>query len=203
MEFIPECDLKLQAAQKIRETLLCLKASFSDAFASPNDTSRPEPKPSRMPLPKASHYPLPIQEQEQEQEQKQERIETPALSAFALLAPFITLPLNDGSEFPIGKERVHEWQSLYPAIDVAQEIRNYRGWAINNPTNRKTRGGILKSVNSWLAKEQNQARPARGDQYRGDHHRNPNPSADREAINFNSIEAAGRNLRTSDGINEK
>jgi uncharacterized protein YdaU (DUF1376 family) len=79
---------------------------------------------------------------------------TLALTALAVPAdvPFITMPLNNKSEFPISAERVQEWQALYPAIDVRQELRKYKGWADANPTKRKTRRGILTSVNSWLAK---------------------------------------------------
>ena len=30
-----------------------------------------------------------------------------------------------------------------------------RGWLLSNPKKRKTAGGMLRFVNSWLAKEQN------------------------------------------------
>lgn len=62
------------------------------------------------------------------------------------------LPLNDGSEFSICESQIREWEALYPATDVRQEVRNYRGWALANPTRRKTRRGILSSVNGWLAR---------------------------------------------------
>lgn len=154
LEFIPECELKLQAVQKISETLSRLKSSFAQAFASPNDPSSPGPKTSSKPSPKASQRPLPIQKQEQEQQQKQEGIEPLARSALLLPAPFIALPLNDGFDFPISQQQVTDWELLYPAIDVRQQIRNYKGWSDANPIKRKTRRGILASVNSWLAKSQ-------------------------------------------------
>lgn len=79
---------------------------------------------------------------------------TLALTAPALPAPppFLTLPLNDGSEYAITEEWAYQMQSLYPAIDVRQEIRKYKGWAIAKPARRKTRRGILTSVNNWLAR---------------------------------------------------
>jgi hypothetical protein len=152
LELIPECDLKTEAMQGIAEALLSLNPAFSEAFAELHEPSKPRHKPSAKPSSKPSHKPSPNQEQEQEQEQKQE--ETLALTAVAVPAAtaFITLPLNDGSEFPITDQRVEDWQKLYPAIDVRQEIRKYRGWAESNPIKRKTRRGILTSVNSWLAK---------------------------------------------------
>lgn len=41
------------------------------------------------------------------------------------------------------------------AVDVIQELRNMRGWIDSNPTKRKTKSGILKFVNGWLARTQN------------------------------------------------
>ncbi len=73
---------------------------------------------------------------------------------------FIKIPLIDKTEFPVIQRQVDEWKSLYLAVDVEQELRNYLGWAIANPKKRKTRKGILASVNSWLQDKQN--KPRRG-----------------------------------------
>jgi uncharacterized protein YdaU (DUF1376 family) len=69
--------------------------------------------------------------------------------------PSITLTLNNKTEFPIFDHQIAEWQELYPAADVRQELRNMRGWLLANPQKRKTKSGILRFVTSWLAKEQN------------------------------------------------
>lgn len=74
----------------------------------------------------------------------------------------ISLPLNDGTEYPITEGQVREFADLYPAVDVPQALRAMRGWCVTNPTNRKTRSGVLRFVNRWLAKEQDSARPANG-----------------------------------------
>lgn len=76
--------------------------------------------------------------------------------------PAITLPLADGSEFPILYALVVDLSGLYPAVDVMQQLRNMRGWLLSNPKNRKTKSGIMRFVNSWLAREQNSARPVGG-----------------------------------------
>src|SRR5258705_9589705 len=39
----------------------------------------------------------------------------------------IFLPLNDKTEHTVTKREVAEWVSLYPAIDVMQQLRNVRG----------------------------------------------------------------------------
>lgn len=68
--------------------------------------------------------------------------------------PVITLTLNDKSEYPITQDMIDEYQELYPAVDVMQELRNMKGWCNSNPTRRKTKNGIKRFINSWLAKEQ-------------------------------------------------
>lgn len=73
-----------------------------------------------------------------------------------------TLPLNDGSEWQVWSAFADELQPLYPAVDVVQELRAMKGWLIGNPANRKTKQGIKRFITSWLAKEQNKAKPANG-----------------------------------------
>lgn len=89
-----------------------------------------------------------------EEELKDYCTELPAQSAA------ISMPLNDGSEFPIFDADVREWEKLYPAVDVMQELRNARGWLLGNPTRRKTKAGIKRFITGWLAKEQNKGRSA-------------------------------------------
>lgn len=79
--------------------------------------------------------------------------------------PAAVLPLVDGSDFPIAQETVDELSGLYPAVDVDQQLRNMRGWLLANPKNRKTKTGIMRFVNSWLSREQNQARPQNRQQF--------------------------------------
>jgi hypothetical protein len=67
----------------------------------------------------------------------------------------ITIPLVDGSEFGVTENMAKEFEQLYPAVDVPQTLREIKGWNFARPTQRKTRGGIVKHINGWLAKEQN------------------------------------------------
>lgn len=66
----------------------------------------------------------------------------------------LTMPLNNGSEFPIYKSFISELEPLYPAVDVPQTLKEMKGWLIGNPTRRKTRTGVRKFITSWLQKEQ-------------------------------------------------
>lgn len=73
-----------------------------------------------------------------------------------------TLPLNDGSshETPIADEI--EMEQLYPGVDLVQSFRNMRGWCLSNPQRLKTKSGIKRFINTWLAKDQDNARPSTG-----------------------------------------
>lgn len=103
-------------------------------------------------------------EKEKEKTKEKENIEPPTEVSAELpgssTPPAITLPLADGSEFPILYALVVELSGLYPAVDVMQQLRNMRGWLLSNPKNRKTKTGIMRFVNSWLSREQNSARPS-------------------------------------------
>lgn len=75
--------------------------------------------------------------------------------------PAYMLPLNTGDKFPIMPQRVAEFSMLYPAVDVMAELKKMDGWLISNPTRRKTKSGVMKFVNAWLVKQQNEAPQAR------------------------------------------
>lgn len=69
--------------------------------------------------------------------------------------PVITLLLNTGEEYGIVQSDIAEWQELYPAVDIMQELRNMKGWCKENAAKRKTSRGIRRFITSWLAREQN------------------------------------------------
>ncbi|RKJ37931.1 hypothetical protein D7X94_17990 [Acutalibacter sp. 1XD8-33] len=73
----------------------------------------------------------------------------------------MTFPLKDGGCYPVSTEQCRRWAELYPAVDVEQQLRNMRGWLEANPQKRKTRAGILRFANGWLAREQNQVGQSR------------------------------------------
>lgn len=43
---------------------------------------------------------------------------------------------------------------MYPAVDIIQELRKMVGWLDSNPTKRKTKRGISRFINNWLASAQ-------------------------------------------------
>lgn len=70
-----------------------------------------------------------------------------------------TLPLIDGSDFTITKQHLAIWVPAYPAVEIRQQLRRAKAWLVSNPKNRKTARGILRFVNTWMAKEQDRAIP--------------------------------------------
>ena len=66
----------------------------------------------------------------------------------------VSIPLNDGTEYPVSQEQCQEWAGVYPAVDVIQQLREMREWCLNNPAKRKTARGVRGFITRWLAKEQ-------------------------------------------------
>lgn len=66
----------------------------------------------------------------------------------------ILLPLNDKSSYDVPMDKITLWKETYPAVDVEQELRRMAAWLDCNPQRRKTRRGINRFINSWLAREQ-------------------------------------------------
>lgn len=68
--------------------------------------------------------------------------------------PFITLELNTGEQHPVYEKEIKNWEELYPAVDVRQQLRSMKGWLLANPAKRKTKRGINRFINGWLVKRQ-------------------------------------------------
>lgn len=66
---------------------------------------------------------------------------------------FLRIPLNQG-EYAVRESEVSEWESLYPAVDVKQELREVLAWNKANPTKRKTKQGVAEHIRRWLSKAQ-------------------------------------------------
>lgn len=64
------------------------------------------------------------------------------------------LILNDGSEWRPTEALFAEYVRLYPNVDIKQQFNKMRGWCLSNPAKRKTKRGIGRFINSWLAREQ-------------------------------------------------
>ena len=97
-------------------------------------------------------------ETDRRQKTEDSRQEIEIKDSMVCAEPLIGLPLNDGTEHNVTEEDLREYSSLYPAVDVMQQLRNMRGWLLSNPTHRKTKRGIKAFITKWLSKEQDRAR---------------------------------------------
>lgn len=107
-------------------------------------------------------------------------------------ASVITMQLNTGEEHPIAAKDVELWKNLYPAVDILQELRKMKGWLIANPSKRKTKRGINRFINSWLAREQDKG----GTKSVGNNVQIPNMASSdplRDMIERGHFDGCGRN----------
>ena len=65
--------------------------------------------------------------------------------------------LSDGSEWWPDDLDLETWKATYPAVDVDAELRTIVAWAHSNKASRWTRSGVMRGVNRWLQKAQNEA----------------------------------------------
>ncbi len=162
MDLLPECDLKNEAIERIREYLETIGPSYVSAFD--EVVSAHAKKPSTKPLAKPSKKAMPNQEQEQEQEQEQ------------YLKPFCHEP-ETGSpatakkpkpefDFLLGKftglpdSLIAGWAGAYPAVNVQQEIAKAAAWLMSNTKNKKS--DYPRFLNNWLSRAQDSARSVQG-----------------------------------------
>ena len=68
--------------------------------------------------------------------------------------PVIELPLVGKLKYVVSTVDVAHMHELYPAVEVIQELRKMVGWLESNPCKRKTKRGIKRFINSWLARAQ-------------------------------------------------
>ncbi len=69
--------------------------------------------------------------------------------------PVFQIELNDGTLYDVVQSEIDYYQKLYPAVNVMNEMRAIVGWNHGNPKKRKTRSGIKRHINTWLADKQN------------------------------------------------
>jgi len=153
LDYLPECPLKKALINQVISRVERLSVGFREVLG----------EAFRKGMPNQEQEQKQEQKQEQEQEQKQENlninlgcnITVESVERKNALNAVVEIPLNSGENFLIFQQQVEEWQTLYPAVDILQELRNIRGWNISNPKRRKTKAGILNHINAWLSKVQN------------------------------------------------
>jgi hypothetical protein len=54
--------------------------------------------------------------------------------------------------YEITEEKLKDWESDFPGLDVMQALRDCKAWNVANPGKRKTRKGIETHIVRWLSK---------------------------------------------------
>lgn len=90
---------------------------------------------------------------------KQIQVSVPNANAFETVVmdnPVVfEIPLRGKTNMHgVTKSHLEEYQRLYPAVDVPQQLRNMLVWCQANPTRQKTKQGIHKFIHAWLCREQ-------------------------------------------------
>ena len=68
-----------------------------------------------------------------------------------------SIPLKNGVYYNLYDKHIELYKTLYPNINVEQEIKNIIGWNLANVNKRKTLKGIQKHINFWLQRANNNA----------------------------------------------
>lgn len=61
------------------------------------------------------------------------------------------IPLRNDDYFTPNDLDISIWEAAYPLIDVRQMLLEIAAWNHSRPRNRKTRRGVRKHIDSWLA----------------------------------------------------
>ena len=87
----------------------------------------------------------------------------------------IEIPLNNGSMWPVTETQYKEWCSLFPAVDILQELKKMYAWLDANKQRRKTARGIKAFCVRWLSSAQDNAGKYRGgaEQYKSSNRLDP------------------------------
>lgn len=64
------------------------------------------------------------------------------------------IPLRNNTEYQVTQKRFDEYCKAYPKVDVRAEFMRMRSWSLDNPSRQKTKQGVSRFINNWLAGEQ-------------------------------------------------
>lgn len=97
------------------------------------ESNAPSPFPSPSPLPEEEKDILP-----------REMPKAPSVG--------IALPCEDGTEYPYPADWLATMRTAYPLVDIPTEAAKARAWLESSPQRKKTKRGMKKFFNTWLAK---------------------------------------------------
>jgi len=152
---LPECPLKLEIWQVLKDFLDGMGEAFREAFAE----ACPKPSPNQEQEARALAVEHRLRGAETVFQSVSHSAQITDAGANDLVDPvkgiFQRIPLSDGSEYPVHVKAIEDWEREFPGIDVRQEIRSTRGFWLARPLpQRKARHEIRQSLRAHLAKKQ-------------------------------------------------
>lgn len=158
-------------SQGMRLIFLCLAADTDQSARNKPDTNPTQTRHSKPGTPPVSG----IRGEGEEHSLRSCSSAAPPSDATENAQAVIRLPTLQG-EHAVTDADLAEYASLFPALDVLQELRSMRAWLLANPSNRKTARGIKRFIANWLTRSQDRATPARSN------HREVSQPVDNSAI---------------------
>lgn len=134
LDLLPECAMLEELIQHVKAFLKGLAIGFQKAFD--------------------KTYRKSMANQEQEQEQDYKDISPGETGPVSSGQHAILLPCQDGTDYIFEPDFIETLQTAYPQVDIVAQAKKARAWLLSNPTKKKTRRGIKKFMNTWLANAQ-------------------------------------------------
>jgi hypothetical protein len=80
---------------------------------------------------------------------------------------------TEGEEYPVTQKQIDDWQAIYPAVNVLQEVKKAKAWLQANPAKAKTYKGMARFLNGWMSRQQDKcgSMPSQQGQRRGSGHK--------------------------------
>ena len=93
---------------------------------------------------------------------------------------------KNAKPFKLRQDKFDEYLEAFPAVDVAQELRNALQWLRDNPAKAKTERGMLAFLTRWLTRVQNSGGSRNGREQNGGGYRHAAEA--REAANASAFD---------------
>lgn len=72
---------------------------------------------------------------------------------------------TEGEQYPVTQSQIDDWQAVYPAVNVLQEVKKAKAWLQANPAKAKTYRGMAKFLNGWMSRQQDKGGSSQGQTY--------------------------------------
>lgn len=137
LDLLPECAMYDMLLQHVKEFLKGFKEPFRKGFEKglPKSMANPEPEP----------------------EPDYKDISPGETDPVSSGQHVISLPCQDGTDCIFGPDFIATLQTAYPQVDIVAQAKKAKAWLHANPSKKKTRRGMKKFLNNWLANAQKDA----------------------------------------------